>query len=209
MVTVLPPIEILPVAFFLEVAAGIVLVRGGFRHADRKLALGLILLSATGVPIGLTLLRIMDPVTSSAVALAIILAMASLLLLNVRLRGLDTFAGLCGSGLLSGIVTGVASIGGLVVVVYTFSLDRPAAVVRGTLIAFLFASIPITAISFAYFGIFTAQAFARATMLAAPMLAGVAIGMRLFSPTHEILYRRICLGLLIGIATIGLARMAV
>ena len=209
MVAVIPPIEILPITFMLELLSGLALFRGGIRDADRKLVTGLVVGTMTGVPIGLAVLRIMGPQTSSAVALTIILTAAVLLLGNVRLRWLDSGPGLGGAGLAAGIATGLASVGGLVIAVYTLSLGRPAAVIRGTLIAFIFVSVGVSALAYTLFGIFTTESFVRAALLAGPVLAGVGIGIRMFSRARETLYRRICLVILITLASAGLLRLTV
>ncbi len=209
LVAVMPPVDILPIAQVLELAASLVLVRDGIRDADRRIATGLVIGSIVGVPIGLTVLTRLDPATSSGVALAIILTMAILLLLKIRPKGLDSTPGLYGSGLVAGIVSGVASVGGLMVAVYTLALGRPAAVIRGTLIIFLFISVATSTITFLIFGIFTSNALVRAALLVGPMLLGLVIGSRHFSRRTEWLYRRLCLGLLIVIALIGLIRLAI
>jgi hypothetical protein len=55
----------------------------------------------------------------------------------------------------------------------------------------------------------TLTGLARAAVLMAPMLAGVGLGRALFRPDWQRYYRPVCLTLLIGLAGLGLIRLAV
>ncbi len=58
---------------------------------------------------------------------------------------------LYGAGLLSGFVTGIAGVGGMVVVIYVFSLGRKAVVIRASLVMYLFLSLVTSLFYYIYF----------------------------------------------------------
>ena len=110
---ILPPVQLIPICWWLELAASVLMARGGWQEADRKIVWGLVITSAIGTPIGLALTTNIDAETSKLVALCVIIALAALLLGRIRIPGLETRAGLYASGLMAGVVTGLASVGGI------------------------------------------------------------------------------------------------
>ncbi len=205
-ISVMPPVELLPVNLILEGVAGLLMVRGGIRDADKRIVIGLVIGSTIGVPIGLTLLLYLPVAMTKMLALGVILALALLLLANFRPRGLDSIPGLYISGVIAGIVTGIAGVGGMVVAIYALALGRPARVIRASLVMFLFASEITSAAYFYYYGIFTETAVWRGIMFTPMVIIGVLIGARYFSKANESFYRNFCLGLLIVLAVVGIIR---
>lgn len=206
--TVIPPIELIPLCWFLEMTASVLMVRGGFREANRRIATGLVVGSILATPIGLTVTATIPESASKSAALAIVLVLAVLQLLKVRARFLATTPGLYGSGLAAGFATGLASVGGLVVALYVLSQDVPARVMRATLVVFLFATSLVTFFYFVFYGLMTETVFARAVLSAPVAFAGVLAGQLLFRPRLELHYKTFCLLLLVGLACFGLSRMA-
>jgi len=203
-----PPIQLIPVAWWLELTASLLMVRGGWRDADRGVVIGLVVGSALGLPLGMGLTTVLDIQTSKAVALGVIVALAAAQLARIRLAFLATRAGLYGSGLLAGIVTGLASVGGLVVAIYVLSQDAPARAMRASLVLFLFLGAFTSMITFLAYGVMDKTAVQRGLALALPTGCGVLIGKALFTQKLEPYYRPFCLSLLILLASAGLARLA-
>lgn len=205
---IIPPIEIIPLCWFLEMIASLMMIGGGFKEANRNIVTGLVAGSVIATPIGLALTTSLDVATSKMLALSIILALAMLQLSRVRLRCLATKPGLYASGLTAGIVTGLAAVGGMVVALYVLSQEIPARVMRASLVVFLFATGLITFIYLLLFGLVNETTLARAAMSAPLVLCGVYAGSLLFRPSLERHYRRFCLLLLSGLAVFGLLRIA-
>ena len=205
--TILPPFEILPMNFILEAAAGLMMVRGGIRDADMRIVIGLVATSAIGMPIGLTLTTHAPVELTRLFALSTILILAILLLANVRPRKPERAAMLYGAGLLSGLVSGIAGVGGMVVVIYVFSLGRKARIIRASLVMYLFLSLITSLFYYVFFELMTETIVWRGSILAIPTILGVVIGSHIFSNAHEKFYRIFCLGLLIFIAITGLLRV--
>ncbi|WP_179378561.1 sulfite exporter TauE/SafE family protein [Jannaschia marina] len=205
-VPILPPAELIPVCWVLEMVASLLMVRGGVADADRRIALGLALTSALGVPLGLYLTTTLPVDTTRFMALSVLITLAVLQLARIRLAFLATNPGLYGSGLLAGIVTGIASIGGMVVALYVLAQDRPARVMRGSLVLFLFVSSFFSLMWLLGYGVMDARALARGAVLAVPCAVGVILGKRLFRPALEPYYKPFALCLLIGLAGLSLLR---
>ena len=206
LVAVLPPVALIPVCFVLEAAASAVSVRGGVRAADRGIVTGLVVGGFAGLPIGLAATRALDPDASRLAALALLLGLALAQLSRAAPAWLATRPGLLATGLLAGIATGIASVGGMVVALYMLARNLPAATMRGSLVVFMFVGTATSGFWLAASGVMDALALRRGLALAPATVAGVLLGAALFDPSRQRLYRRACLWLLVGLASLGLAR---
>lgn len=206
--TVLPPVDLIPMLWLQEMAASIVMARGGWRDADRKTTALLVAGNWTGWPVGLLLTTTLPASASSLTALIIILALAVLQLVRLRIPGLHTRAGTLASGFVAGIVSGIAHVGGMVVALFVLNQDRAARSMRGTLVLYLFVGALGSLIYLAVFGVMTQTALIRGVFFIPVTFIGVWLGTRLFSPRWEPYYRPFCLCLLIGLAVLGLLRLA-
>lgn len=207
-VLILPPIELIPVCWWLEMAASALMARGGWADADRRVTIGLVVGAGVGIPLGLSLTTTLPVDTSKLIVLCLILVLAATQLARIRLRFLATGPGLYGSGLLSGIVTGLASIGGMVVALYVLASDSPARQMRGSLVLYLFLSSILSLITLVWFGVMDQTAIARGLALVLPAALGVVLGQKMFTPRFEPFYRPFCLSLLMGLAGLALIRTA-
>jgi hypothetical protein len=207
-VLILPPVQLIPVCWVLEMVASALMARGGWADADRTVTVGLVGGAAIGVPLGLALTTSIDIETSKLVALFVILVLAATQLAKLRMPFLATKTGLWSSGILSGLATGLAGVGGMVVAVYTLAANSPARQMRGSLVVYLFASSIVSLFMLLGFGLMDGTALARGLALALPAALGVIGGKLLFTPRFEPYYRPFCLSLLIGLASLGLIRTA-
>lgn len=206
-VIILPPIELIPVCFLLEMVASLVMFRGGLRDADMGIVWGLAIGSALGVPIGLYATRVLPVEASRMVALFLVLSLAAAQLLRLRPRFLATRPGLYVAGLFAGMATGLASVGGLVVALYVLARDAPPRAMRASLVTFLFISMFTTVVYLLLYGVMDGTALRRGLVLIPPVLLGIVVGSALFRPALEKVYRRFCLTLLIALAASGLVQM--
>lgn len=205
-VLVLPPIELIPICWCLEMAASALMARNGWQEADRRIVFGLVVGSTIGVPFGVLAVQSLSVEASKTVVLTLIIALAATQLAKVRLAYLATQAGVYAAGFVAGIVTGLASVGGMVVALYVLSQDAPAAKMRAALVLFLFISLFTTIITYLITGVMNTQAATRGVALAGFACAGVFIGQRMFTPRLAPYYRPFCLILLSGLAMMGLVR---
>ncbi|MEJ6402806.1 sulfite exporter TauE/SafE family protein [Yoonia sp. 2307UL14-13] len=205
-VLILPPIELIPICWCLEMVASILMAKSGWQEADRGVVFGLVIGSAVGVPIGLALLTTLPVETSKLIVLAIIIVLAMTQLAKIRLAFLATKAGLYLSGLVAGIVTGVAHVGGMVVALYVLSQNAPAAKMRAALVLYLFISMFTSLVYYILADVMNMQAVWRGLAFAAPAALGVWLGQQLFMPRFAAYYRPFCLSLLCALAVISAVR---
>lgn len=205
-VLILPPRELIPICWVLEMTASLLMVRGGIAEADRRIAFGLAISSAVGVPLGLYLTTTLPVDQTRLLALLVLITLAALQLARVRLPFLATNLGLYGSGLIAGIVTGIASIGGMVVALFVLAQDGPARMIRASLVLFLFVSSFFSLMWLLGYGVMDGLALQRGLTLALPVAVGVLLGKALFRPSLERFYKPFALCLLLGLAGVSLAR---
>ena len=205
-VTIIPPVELIPICYVLEGSASIVMFRGGLKDADMTVVWGMVIGSAIGVPIGLYATTTIDPEASKLIALLIILGLTFAQFFRFRPKFLATKAGLSASGVTAGIATGLASVGGLVVALYVLAQETPAKNMRASLVMFLFIGMFTSLIYLLIYGVMNEQAFWRGVILTPIVLLGVFSGTLLFRPSLAGFYKRICLVLLISLYLIGLGR---
>ena len=200
------PILLIPILWFQEMAASVLMARCGWREADRPRAALLVLGNWVGWPLGLWLTVTLSQTMSSRAALGMILVLAALQLLRVNIPALATRAGTLVAGVLAGIAAGLAHVGGLVVALYVLSQNDTARSMRATLVTYLFAASLGSMVYLLWFGVMTLAAAQSAVLLIPVTLLGVWLGTKLFNPRWEPYYKPFCLWLLIGLAAVSLLR---
>lgn len=204
----IPPIQLLPLTFLLELLASLMLTRGTLHLADKKMTITLVVTNLIGWPIGLYFTSYVDPQVSQIAALMMIVGLSLVLLFSIRLTAFDSMPGTLAAGLMSGLASGIASVGGMVVALFALGINREPPVIRASLVLFLAIS---TVISFAYlyaYDTFSMAIVWRFILMAPFTVIGILIGASLFSPRLQPYYRRACLALLIGLSVFGLIRVA-
>ncbi len=205
-VLILPPVQLIPICWWLEMTASVLMAKGGWKEADRGVVVGLVIGSTIGVPFGLWLTTSISVEASKLIVLTLIIVLAVTQLAKIRMPYLATKPGLYGAGFAAGIVTGLAHVGGMVIALYVLSQDAPAAKMRAALVLFLFFGALTSMISFLWFGIMDGTGIARGLSLAIPTAIGVMIGQMLFIPRLVDFYRPFCLSLLCALAGAALIR---
>ena len=204
---IIPPIQLIPICWWLEMTASLFMFRSGWREANRKVAVGLAVGSTLGMPFGLALTMAIAAELSKLVALGVIVSLATLQLARVRVPFSVSNWGLYGSGWLAGVVTGVAGVGGMLVALFVLSQKSQPRQMRASLVLFLFLSSVTAVISLWYFGVMDQVAITRGLIMALPAGIGVVLGKLLFMPKWEYLYKPFCLTLLIALAGTGMIRV--
>lgn len=205
-VVFLPPVELIPMLWWLEMSASLMMLKGGWADADRPTAYGLVIGSTIGWPFGLWMTTSLSVATSKAIALTLIVTLAASLLAKIRLNFLASKPGLYGSGFIAGVASGLAHVGGMVVALYVLARNAPAASMRGSLVLFLFLGSLTSMITQLAFGVMDLSGVARGLTFAVPTMIGVFLGQQLFIERLTPYYRPFCLSLLIFLAGVGLIR---
>lgn len=213
----MPPQEVVPAIFVLEVLASLTLLREAWRDADARWLGWLVLGNALCIPLGVALLAFL-PETPLRLCIGALLLVAAVLLRSGFSAGLEPSTGVrLATGLVSGFVNGVAAIGGIAVAVLMSTTSLAPAVMRATMIVlFLFtdlyaliwsALMPVTGSSSE--GLMGAATWWRAAGWAPAMLLGIAVGRRFFAGVDPQRFRRRVLELLIAIAALSVLRALV
>ena len=200
------PILLIPMLWWQEMVASILMASGGWRDADRQRTILLVLGNWLGWPLGLWLTVTLPVETSARIALIFILILAAMQLLRVNIPALASRAGTLIAGFVAGIAAGVAHVGGMVVALYVLSQNDDARRMRGTLVLYLFVGSIGSLVYLLWFGVMTLAATYASLLLAPATLLGVWLGSKLFNPRLEPYYKPFCLCLLIGIAALSLIR---
>jgi len=201
---IIPPIELIPMCYLLEGAASLAMFRGGMANANMKIVWILVICSAIGVPIGLLATTSIDIDLSRKLALSLILALTMAQFFKLRPRILATRKGLYLSGVMAGLATGLASVGGMVIALYVLASEAPPKQMRASLVMFLCISMVTSLVYLIAYDVMSMQAVWRGLLLAPVVLLGVFLGIWLFRPAYEHLYKVACLTLLTLLSATGL-----
>jgi len=205
--TIIPPIELIPVCWWMEFVASVFMIRNGWKDSDKKISIILWLGAFFGLPLGIALTTILGFQTSKIVALVLILILALILLKNFKIQFLSTSVGTISSGVFAGVATGLASIGGMIVAIYVLASQSSARRVRASIVLYIFLNSVTTFIFLILFDVMDHKAFVRGVLLAVPSSIGVVLGAILFMQKLEKYYRPFSLGLLISFSLVGLIRL--
>lgn len=203
----IPPIELIPMCFLLEVAASLAMFRGGMANANMKIVWILVIGSAIGVPAGLFATTSIDTDISKLLALLLILSLTLAQFFRLAPRFLATRNGLYLSGVAAGVATGLASVGGMVIALYVLASEASPRQMRASLVMFLAISMFTSLVYLIGYDVMTITAIWRGVLMAPIVLLGVLLGSLLFRPAHEHLYKNACLLLLTLLAASGLMRL--
>lgn len=153
----LPPTQVVPLAVTLQVAIGASGIMRATKDCDWRAVGALTPGLLIGIPIGLTLLTAFPPNTVR-LAIGVIVA-GSVVLIQRGLRLPPNPSRLIGFGIgtVSGIVSGLASMGGPPVVVYMLALGHSAARMRATAIVYFMLSGCVSLIPMIYRGLITQE----------------------------------------------------
>ena len=211
---VLPPAQVVPPVFVLEVLASLTLLRAALRDADWPWLAWLVAGNALFIPLGVATLAYL-PETPLRLVIGALLLTAALLLRRGVALGLTPTRGVrVATGVVSGYVNGLAAIGGIAVAVIMSTAQMVPAAMRATLIVlFLFTDL-YALLCAAVLGTSEAggtpllgvQTLQHALWWTPAMLAGIWVGHRSFKQVSPARFRVLVLNLLVAIAALGVVR---
>lgn len=210
----LPPAQVVPPVFVLEVLASLSLLREAWRDADLRWLQWLVLGNALCIPLGLVLLAWLPDMELRLLLGALLLLAAVLLRAGFSMGLHPSWRVKLGTGLVSGFVNGVAAIGGIAVAVLMSATSLAPAAMRATMIVlFLFTDLYALAWAVALpagepgeAALLGAHTLAMALALAPAMLAGIWCGRRFFIGLPPQAFRQRVLEALIVMAGLGVLR---
>lgn len=209
-----PPAQVVPPVFILEVFASISMLRAALRHVDWRWISWLMLGNAVCIPIGVALLAVVPETPLRLLIGSLLLVAAALLRSGVQFALQPTAGVRLVTGLVSGFIGGVAAIGGLVVALLLSTAQVPATVLRATMVILL---LLVDLYALAWAGIVSAGADSGSPLLSTDtlrtalwmtpaMLLGIWLGSRAFAVMSAVQFRRHLLNLLMLIASVSVLR---
>ena len=197
------PLSVLTKVMVIDTVSFLLLLPNTAREFNRRVVATVTVASVIGLPIGVYLLTVTDPVIMKRAVAGAVAVCAAVMLFGNRLRASPPLMVQVAVGLLAGVVLGATYIA-LVVMIFFFSLpvsgaeSRANAVFWGVVLAFLLISMHIA------LGHITMGDLWRAVLVGIPYLAGAGAGIWGFRRTGEREFRRAVIWLLLGLAAIGL-----
>lgn len=203
---VMPPALVVPVVLLLEVVASIQLLPQVWRDIGWVSLRCLFAGSVAAIPLGVFLLASL-PETPMRVGISIlVLATAILLARGFALKRMPGCKFTLWVGVLCGVFNGAAAIGGPPAILFYLSSPAGVKVSRASIIVYFLGIDLVTLAMAAYRQLVTVQTLYLAAACLIPLIAGIALGSRVFQRIDQALFRRNVLYLLIALASAGLLR---
>lgn len=202
----LPPREIVPSIFLLEVAASINMIPSIWREIDWRSIRWLLLGYVIALPLGTYALgNFPEPPMQLAMSI-FVLSTAIMMLRGFRMTKAPGAAATTVTGAASGLFNGAFGIGGPPVVLFYFSSPAAAAVSRASVIAFFLSTDVLGFGKLAYDGLVTGQTFVQFLAWLPALLIGVWAGAHGFRRIDQALFRRFVLVILMALAVLTLGK---
>lgn len=203
---VLPPAQVVPSIFMLEVAASIRLLPEVWKDVHWRSLAPLLVGCLVATPFGVYLLANV-PAPPMQIALGIfVLISAFLLWAGFALKSMPGPLASAAAGAASGLANGAFGIGGPPVVVFYFASPAGNIAGRASLIAFFLATDIIGLTFQAREGLVTYDAALHAVLFLPPLLLGIWIGSRSFKNTNASMFRNIVLLILAVLAAVSVVQ---
>lgn len=203
---VVAPARLLPVVLMLEIAASACMIPATLEAVDWRRLAWLLAGIAVSTPAGVYLLATLPEDVTRLVVSGLVLAAAIAIAAGLSLPDRGGRALPVSTGLVAGGANGAAGVGGLVVVAMLLSTRVAVATTRATLVALIFATDVLAVGAATWQGLVGPSTLLAFGVLALPLVAGIALGGRLFLGTTPARFRRFVLGVLILLALAGVVR---
>lgn len=161
----------------------------------------LVIGAIVGLPIGVYFLTQIDPILFRWIVSVLSFIMLMLLASGWRYKNPLNKVMLMAVGSLSGFMSGIVGISGPPVILTYMSSLKPASVIRGNAMLYLFFVDLVMLLVFFLKGILVLIPLVIGLFLAVPYTLGGVVGQKIFNPNKEILYRRIAY-LIIGFSAL-------
>jgi len=204
---ILPAIEIVPIILALEVIISIFMVPYIWNKIDWKFVFKLQIGIIIGSPIGLYLLKHLNPEITHLSVCLLIIFFSILLMKGFSSQKVNNNYGKFLTGIVSGTLNGLTTLGGMPVALFLLITSIQPVVIRGSLAALFFLT-DIYAFILSFFsGIVDVTTIYRVILLIIILPIGVFIGNKFFIKSKEETYRKVVFYFLILISILGIFRI--
>lgn len=201
---VLTPVVAAPVLLITDAVATGGMIAHGLKRCDWGEVGWAMAGALVGLPVGIWILTGSDPMTVRWIVSIAILASLSVMAAGWQYRGPRTRPVVTGVGAFSGVLSGLAQIGGPPMVLYWISSNDEVARIRANLIAFFAVIMATSLLTFAFKGLVTARVLWFAAAAVPGYALGTWLGSLLFPLASAVTYRRIAMGLVALSALVSL-----
>jgi uncharacterized membrane protein YfcA len=192
------------VILLIDLVAAAPMIPEGWRLGDKRDVGTMIIGLPFGVPIGAWALTHSDPLLVRWFLVALIVPMLALLMSGWRYRGRPTPVLTVAVGGLSGLLSGIAQMGGPPIILYWLGSANKAGVVRANVVLFFAVSTALATASYALAGLLP-RVLIGLVLLTGPAYGfGIWLGSRMFGLASEQTFRRLCYALIALAALIGM-----
>jgi uncharacterized membrane protein YfcA len=206
---ILPAIEIVPIILALEVIISIFMVPYIWNKIDWNFVFKILIGIMIGSPIGIYLLRYLTPNTTHLSVCLFIIFFSIILMKGYSNQKINNNYGKIFTGIVSGTLNGLTTLGGMPVALFLLITSIQAAVIRGSLAALFFLT-DIYAFSLSFLaGIVDMTTIYRIIPLIIILPFGVYIGNKFFIKSKEKTYRKVVFYFLIFISILGIFRIII
>ena len=204
---ILPAIEIVPIILALEVVISIFMVPYIWNKIDWRFVFKILLGIIIGSPIGLYLLKYLNPETTHLSVCLLVIFFSILLMKGFSNQKINNNYGKFFTGIISGTLNGLTTLGGMPVALFLLITCIQPVVIRGSLAALFFLT-DIYAFVLSFFsGIVDMTTIYRVIPLIIILPLGVFIGNKFFVKSKEETYRKVVFYFLIIISITGILRI--
>ena len=204
---ILPAIEIVPIILILEVLISVFMIPYIWTKISWKFVFKILIGISLGSPIGLFLLKYLDPELIHLSVCLIIIFFSFLLMKGYSNQKINNNLGKFLTGIISGTLNGLTTLGGMPVALFLLVTSIQPAVIRASLSALFFLT-DIYAFALSFFAnIVDMTTIYRTIPLIIILPIGVFIGDKFFVKSKEEVYRRVVFYFLITVSIIGILRI--
>ena len=204
---ILPAIEIVPIIIALEVIISIFMIPYIWNKIDWKFVFKLLTGIIIGSPIGLYLLKHLNPQTTHLSVCLLIIFFSILLMKGFSSQKINNNYGKLFTGIVSGTLNGLTTLGGMPVALFLLITSIQPSVIRGSLAALFFLTDIYAFILSFFVGIVDMTTIYRVAPLIIILPIGVFIGNKFFVKSKEETYRKVVFYFLIIISMLGIFRI--
>ncbi|MFY0632580.1 MAG: TSUP family transporter [Vannielia sp.] len=193
------PVEAVTLEACMGLASVVTVLPGALKLADKRDTGFLLIASLIGLPVGVWLLKVVEPEVMRWGICAVAALTLALLVAGWRRKTADSTGALLGVGAASGALGGATGLTGPVMILFKLSGQGSAAEVRASTISFLTLLSMLLLPMLWLQGLIRVEALWLAVLVLPVYTVGALGGQAMFRPEMERLYRRVAYGL-IGLA---------
>lgn len=193
-----------PLLLVADLVAGAGMVPDAWHRASRPEVATMAIGALVGVPAGAWALTAVDPLTLRWAIVCLVVVLLLLIASGWRYAGTPKPPLTIGVGMVSGLFSGVAQVGGPPVVAYWLGSAIGHHNVRANIVLYFAISSVISGVSYLAGGLISLQVLWLSVLVTPIFGLGIWLGSRLFSRSDELFFRRVCYGLIALAAILGL-----